>query len=118
MYIIEKIDFSSADGVRIKLTKRLKTSEWWSGNFGENKDEVELKFSVSHVNFKDKRRKGWLVRLAVWGNDDTAVCKDKEFFDSEIEELKKAIQEMYSEYETIPDYITKAQLFKQGYNWF
>lgn len=118
MNILDKINLSFTDGSKIRLTRRLKTSEWWCGNLGENKDEVELCFSVLRYSFKDSRIAPWMVRLSIWGSDDTAVCKDKYFFDSDIEELKKAIKEMYLEYETIPDYITQEELFEQGYEWF
>lgn len=118
MNILDKIDFSLTNGSKIGLARRLKTSEWWCGNLGENKDEVELSFVVFRYSFKDNHVAPWMVRLSIWGNDDTAVCKDKYFFDSEIEELKKAIEEMYLEYEAIPNYITQQQLLEQGYEWF
>jgi hypothetical protein len=51
-----------------------KTDDNWHGNYGNNKDEVNLIYH-SIINFYETKDK-WVWRTSVWGNDDTAMYKD------------------------------------------
>lgn len=83
-----------------KLTKRIKTTDWWYGNYGENEDEVDAYFT--DYTWHGKR----VVKFAVWGNDDYAL---------EIEgSTDKDAKRLYELYQQTPDIITQDWCFEHG----
>ncbi len=84
-----------------KLSKRVKTTDWWFGNYGENEDEVKVIFT--DYTIFDRER---VVKFAVWGNDDYAL----EIEGSTDEDAKR----FYELYQQIPNIVTKDWCLEHG----
>ena len=82
------------------------TDDWYPCYPG---NRVRLRLSLNYF-------RGYYVKLAAWGMDDTAVEIEREAINRE--DAIRQYTELEKLFDSIPDGVNKEWFFKNGFTWF